>query len=81
LRGGAALLLIWPTLVRSTAAAATRPQKLPQPLDGLVLVRVTGLGALAIYEAAIRPFALSRVLFGLKPEPTAAGLSLARAAS
>jgi hypothetical protein len=34
----------------------------------------TGLGAFAIYEAAIRPFAVSRFLFGVKPKAASKGL-------
>jgi glucan biosynthesis protein C len=55
------------------------PMKLPLPVEGLVLVGVTGLGTVAIYELAIRPFALTRVLFGLKPEPTLARPALSAA--
>jgi hypothetical protein len=44
------------------------PLSLPLPLEALVLIGVTGGGALAIYEAAIRPFAPMRFLFGLKVE-------------
>jgi hypothetical protein len=44
------------------------PLNLSLPLEVLLLAGATGLGSLAIYEAAIRPFALTRILFGLKPE-------------
>lgn len=50
------------------------PLRLPLPIEGLVLVGVTGLGSLGLYEAAIRPFAISRWLFGLKAEPRPARL-------
>ena len=42
------------------------PLNLPLPIEGTLLVGVCGLGALIIYEAAIRPFRITRVLFGLK---------------
>jgi glucans biosynthesis protein C len=42
------------------------PLGLPVPIEVLLLAGVTGLGSLAIYEAAIRPFAVCRFLFGLK---------------
>lgn len=51
------------------------PLRLPLPVEGLLLATITGLGALAIYEAAIRPFALSRFLFGLKPKAVSGGAS------
>jgi hypothetical protein len=44
------------------------PLKLPLPIEGAMLVAITGLGALGIYEAAIRPFRIMRKLFGLKPD-------------
>jgi hypothetical protein len=45
------------------------PLKLPLPVEGLTLATITGLGCFAIYETVIRPFAVSRVLFGLKTLP------------
>jgi glucan biosynthesis protein C len=46
------------------------PLRLPAGVEVLLLAGATGLGSLAIYEAIIRPFGLSRVLFGLKPKST-----------
>ena len=43
------------------------PLRLPAPVEASLLAGATGLGSLAIYELAIRPFAISRFLFGLKP--------------
>jgi hypothetical protein len=43
------------------------PLRLPLPVEVLLLAGAAGLGSLVLYEAAIRPFALSRFLFGLKP--------------
>ncbi len=43
------------------------PLRLAPPVEGLLLAGATGLGSLALYEGAIRPFAVSRFLFGLKP--------------
>ncbi len=48
------------------------PVRLPVALEAFLLVVVTSAGALAIYELAIRPFSVMRVLFGLKvgaPKP------------
>ena len=45
------------------------PLNLPEPAEVLLLVGATGAGSFAIYEILIRPFALSRFLFGLKPKP------------
>jgi Acyltransferase family len=42
------------------------PLKLPLLLEALLLLSVTGLGALAVYEIVIRPLPIMRVLFGLK---------------
>jgi glucans biosynthesis protein C len=42
------------------------PRKLPVTLETILLIVITALGALAIYELFIRPFPLMRVLFGLK---------------
>ena len=42
------------------------PLKLPLLIEGAVLVSITGLGALGIYEATIRPFRIMRILFGVK---------------
>jgi glucan biosynthesis protein C len=49
------------------------PLRLPLPIEGLLLASITGLGSFAVYEAAIRPVALSRFLFGLKPKTVAEG--------
>jgi hypothetical protein len=45
------------------------PLHLPVPVEVVLLAGATGLGSLALYEAAIRPFAICRFLFGLKPKP------------
>ena len=53
------------------------PMKLPLPLEGTLLVGICGLGALTVYEAAIRPFRIMRILFGLKlksPQRISSGL-------
>jgi hypothetical protein len=42
------------------------PLKLPLSIEGAMLVSITSLGAFAIYEATIRPFRMTRILFGLK---------------
>jgi len=47
------------------------PLRLPLPIEVLLLVGATGLGSFAIYAALIRPFAVSRLLFGLKPRLSA----------
>lgn len=44
------------------------PLRLALPVEAAALVAITGLGSLAIYELAIRPFGVSRFLFGLKPK-------------
>lgn len=44
------------------------PLGLALPVEAALLVAITGFGALAIYEVAIRPFGVSRFLFGLKPK-------------
>ena len=44
------------------------PLELPLPVEGALLVSMTGLGALAVYEVMIRPFRFMRFLFGLKIE-------------
>jgi glucan biosynthesis protein C len=43
------------------------PFKLPLLLEAALLVGITGLGAFGIYETAIRPLRIMRILFGLKP--------------
>jgi hypothetical protein len=43
------------------------PLRLPVPAEAAILAAITGAGAIALYEIAIRPFAAMRVLFGLKP--------------
>ena len=50
------------------AAYCLFPLGLALPVEAALLVAITGLGSLAIYELAIRPFGLSRFLFGLKPK-------------
>ena len=47
------------------------PLKLALPVEAAVLVAITGLGSLAIYELAIRPFGVTRFLFGLKAKAPA----------
>lgn len=47
------------------------PLRLPLTLESALLVAATGLGSLAVYEAAIRPFGPARRLFGLKAAPKA----------
>ncbi|MBS0362758.1 MAG: acyltransferase family protein [Proteobacteria bacterium] len=42
------------------------PLRLATPVEALLLAAATGLGSFAIYEMLIRPFAVSRFLFGLK---------------
>ena len=49
------------------------PLRLPVPVEVLLLAGATGLGSFAAYEALIRPFAISRFLFGLKPKATSGG--------
>ena len=44
------------------------PLRLPLPAEVVLLAGATGLGSLAIYEVGIRPFAVCRFLFGLKPK-------------
>ena len=44
------------------------PLKLALPVEALTLAALTGLGSLALYELAIRPFGVMRFLFGLKPK-------------
>ena len=44
------------------------PLRLPVPVEVLLLAGATGGGSFAIYEALIRPFAISRFLFGVKPK-------------
>jgi len=44
------------------------PLRLPLPIEVLLLAGATGLGSFAIYETCIRPFAVTRFLFGLKPK-------------
>jgi hypothetical protein len=45
------------------------PLRLPPGVEVLLLITVTGLGSSAIYEVLIRPFGVTRFLFGLKPSP------------
>ncbi len=53
------------------AAYCVFPLGLPVPVEAAVLVAITGLGSLAIYEVAIRPFGVSRFLFGVKAKGVA----------
>jgi glucan biosynthesis protein C len=45
------------------------PLKLPSIFEAFLLVGITGIGAISIYELLIRPFPGMRVLFGLKARP------------
>ena len=49
------------------------PLRLPVLVEVLLLAVATGLGSIAIYEGAIRPFPFCRFLFGLKPRPKPGG--------
>lgn len=42
------------------------PLHLPMPMEILLLAGVTLFGSLALYESVIRPFAISRFLFGVR---------------
>lgn len=44
------------------------PLALPLPAEALAIAVITAAGCFLIYEIAIRPFAVSRFLFGLKPK-------------
>ena len=44
------------------------PLHLPVPVEVILLTVVTGLGSLVIYQTCIRPFRVSRFLFGLRPK-------------
>lgn len=48
-------------------AFAVFPLHLPLAAEATLLVAATSLGSLAVYETAIRPFVITRFLFGLKP--------------
>jgi peptidoglycan/LPS O-acetylase OafA/YrhL len=48
------------------AAFVLMPLGLPFAQEAALIAAITLVGALAIYEVAIRPFAVTRVLFGLK---------------
>jgi len=52
------------------AAYLIFPLKLPLTLEAALLISITALGAFAIYETTIRPFRITRILFGLKAEPS-----------
>jgi hypothetical protein len=45
------------------------PRRLPLMAEMACLAAITLLGSFVIYEVAIRPFGMMRVLFGLKPKP------------
>jgi len=47
------------------------PFQLPPAVEALLLTAITAIGALALYELAIRPFRIVRILFGLKPRSPA----------
>jgi glucan biosynthesis protein C len=47
------------------------PLRLPVPVEAVLLISVTGLGSFLIYETCIRPFTVSRFLFGLKSKAAA----------
>ena len=49
------------------------PLRLPLPVEVSLLAGATGLGSLAVYEVGIRPFAVCRFLFGLKPKAASGG--------
>ena len=49
------------------------PLRLPLAVEASLLVGAAGLGSLAVYEAAIRPFPVCRFLFGLKAKTASAG--------
>lgn len=51
------------------SAYAVFSWRLPLPQEAAVLIAVTVLGSLAIYQLAIKPFNVMRFLFGLKPNP------------
>jgi glucan biosynthesis protein C len=44
------------------------PLRLPLPIEAFAIATVTAAGCFLIYETAIRPFAIMRFLFGLKPK-------------
>lgn len=48
------------------AAYCVFPLGWPLPVEAAALVAITGVGSLAIYEVAIRPFGVMRFLFGMK---------------
>jgi peptidoglycan/LPS O-acetylase OafA/YrhL len=50
------------------AAYFVFPRQFPLAAEAALLVAVTAAGCLLIYETAIRPFGVSRFLFGLKPK-------------
>ncbi|MEO8315485.1 MAG: acyltransferase family protein [Pseudomonadota bacterium] len=50
------------------AADYVFPRGLPLAVEAAVLVAITVAGCVLIYETAIRPFGVSRFLFGLKPK-------------
>jgi hypothetical protein len=43
------------------------PLHLPLPAEAAAITLITAAGCFLIYEVLIRPFALCRFLFGLKP--------------
>jgi hypothetical protein len=49
------------------------PLRLPVPVEVLLLVATTLLGSFAIYESLIRPFAVIRFLFGIRPKLSSEG--------
>ena len=55
------------------------PLHMPLALEGLSIAGATAIGVFAIYEGAIRPFAVTRFLFGLKTKRSPPPLSAIRA--
>jgi hypothetical protein len=47
------------------------PLRLPLGVEVALLIAATGLWSFAIYDALIRPFAVTRCLLGLKSLPCA----------
>ena len=52
------------------------PLHLPLAEEAALLIAITGLGSFFIYETAIRPFAIMRFLFGLKPKSLPAAIEI-----
>jgi surface polysaccharide O-acyltransferase-like enzyme len=58
------------------AAFCLFPLRWPAPVEALLLACATGIGSFVVYEALIRPFAVTRFLFGMKTK-TASKLAVA----